>query len=109
MSLIHTYLVLVPCTNLMPTDVIAVSVSGLARLTRMYVHVRAVAAGMLIVSLAEPKADALLKTIVKSPAAWVTEDLNQNSRVSCFARFKALMSLYPTVPAETPDKNKLPP
>ena len=93
MSLSHTYLVDVPVTYLMPTEVIAESSSGLARLTRMYVQVRALAAGILIVSLAEPSADALLKTIVRSPAVWATEDLNQNSRVSYFDRFKDVISL----------------
>ena len=93
MSFIQIYLVLVPVTYLSPTDFIAERSSGLARLTRMYVQVLASAAGILIVSLGVASVEPSPRTIVRSPAEWATEDLNQNSSVSYLRKSSDEISL----------------
>ena len=60
MSLIYMYLVLV-LTALIPTEIIAPSNSGLAKLTLQYVQVLAATAGILSVSVIVPRLDELLK------------------------------------------------
>ena len=60
MSLICMYLVAV-LVVFTPTEIIAPSNSGLAKLTQQYVQVLADTAGILSVSLIVPRLDALLR------------------------------------------------